>query len=131
MPTGVFAQSAAVMFRADESSVVRTLDKKLYGINFEWGVDGDGSGYFIEDAESSTKLNDAYIRCFKNNLPFFPYGRHVRKHNEVEKKAIGSFAQREGQTFFGIILRAKQRYGLVEWAGEICGLILTANLPIR
>ncbi len=115
MPTGVFAQSAAVMFRADESSVVRTLDKKLYGINFEWGVDGDGSGYFIEDAESSTKLNDAYIRCFKNNLPFSRMAG-MSANTMKWKKAIGSFAQREGQTFWHYPA-AKQRYGLVEWAG--------------
>ena len=107
MPTGVFAQNDAVTFKADESSVVRTLDKKLYGINFEWGVDGDGSGYFIEPVDGSIKLNDAYIECFKNNLPFSRMAG-MSANTMRWKKAIGTLAQREEQSFW-YYSAAKQR----------------------
>lgn len=97
----------------DENTIVRSIDKKMYGINCEWGDNGDGSNVWMSANSESLEVNPAYIELFKDNLPFTRMAG-MSANAMYWKKAIGTLEEREPLLFW-YYAEQKQRYGPVEW----------------
>ena len=97
----------------NESQVIKNIGKEMYGINFEWGKNGDGSGYYLKNEENSLETNPEYVECFNDYLPFSRMAG-MSANAMYWKKAIGTMSERENLQFW-YYESQKQRFGPVEW----------------
>lgn len=100
-----------VNMNIDESKVVRTMERRMYGTNFEWSV-GASETYFVTDKDGKVSINPNLRDLYKRIMVF---GRQAGTSSKLFKwkEALGPADLRKDQTIWGTT--GTVNFGIIEW----------------
>ena len=106
----VFAAETVVNMNIYEDTVTRSVEREMYGINYEWST-GTGDS-FVTDENGNYVLNPNFGEAWKGTLTF---GRQAGSSSqEIKwKDAIGPTETRKKQSLWG--MNGTVYRGIVEW----------------